>query len=233
MRLATLSVMVWSASLVSTRFVGNQEVDQAVINIPVNKLEAHYLIEFANYQTQWVTAAEKWRLKAVCALSYLCPVFNTTQNGMYFMDITNYRDLGNFRSRTARQSAYPEDVFLKSKVNPLIQELNKTYIQSHLEYLTTFHNRYYNSTYGEASYHWLLSTIMTTTTSAGAHEYGIKAESFIHPWGQNSIVVTIPGEGSAKIVVGGHQDSVNHADPVNGRAPGAEYVKCLPEVFIL
>ncbi len=141
------------------------------------------------------------------------------------MDITEYPDLGSYRSQTARETTYPEEIFLKNEINSLIQDLNKTYIQSHLEYFTTFHNRYYNSTYGEASYHWLLSTVMTTTSSAGAHEYGIKAKPFIHPWGQNSIVVTIPGKSNSKIIVGAHQDSVNHADRVNGRAPGAEYVK--------
>jgi leucyl aminopeptidase len=138
------------------------------------------------------------------------------------MDTTNYRDLGNFRSQITRKSQYPRDVFLKSKINPLLQDLNKANIQSHLEYLTSFHNRWYNSTYGEASYHWLLSTIMITIASTGADKYGIKAEPFIHPWGQNSIVVTIPGKASSTIVVGAHQDSVNHADPVNGRAPGAD-----------
>ena len=146
---------------------------------------------------------------------------NNTQDGQCFMDITNYPDLGAYRSQTVRKSKYPTDVFHKSQVNPLLEKLNKANIQRNLEYFTSFHNRWYNSTYGEASYHWLLSTIMTTIASTGAHEYGIKAEPFVHPWPQNSIVVRIPGKSESTIVVGAHQDSVNHADPLNGRAPGA------------
>jgi leucyl aminopeptidase len=138
------------------------------------------------------------------------------------MDITQYQDLGDFHSQTIRKSQYPSEVFLKSKVHPLLQDLNKTYIQSHLEHLTSFHNRWYNSTYGEVSYHWLLSTILNTIASTGADGHDITAISFIHPWGQNSITVTILGRTSSKIIVGAHQDSVNHADPVHGRAPGAD-----------
>lgn len=223
MKLAILSVLMWLAPLVSTRFVENQEAGQVVLNIPLEELEPHYLIEFVNGKTQWVTDAEKWQLKRVCMVSaHSTPISNIAQDGLFFMDTTNYRELGSFRSQTIRKSHYPSDVFLKSQINPLLQDLNKTYIQSHLQYLTSFHNRWYNSTFGEASYHWLLSTIMTTIASTGAHEYGIKAEPFIHPWGQNSIVVTIPGKTRSTVVVGAHQDSVNHADPVNGRAPGAD-----------
>ena len=139
------------------------------------------------------------------------------------MDTTNYRELGNVRSQSTRKSQFPAEVFLQSEINPLLDQLNKTYIHTHLDHLTTFHNRWFNSIYGEASYHWLLSTIITTIASTGAHTHGIKAEPFLHPWGtQNSIVVTIPGRNNATIVVGAHQDSVNHVDPINGRAPGAD-----------
>ena len=148
--------------------------------------------------------------------------FDGVQNGWFFMDITDYRNLGDFRDRTVHESTYPTKVFLKSEINPLIEALDKTNIRLNLEYLVTFHNRYYNSTYGEASYHWLLSTIMTTIAATGAHNHGIEAKPFVHPWGQNSIVVTIPGKSTSKIIVGAHQDSVNHADPMGGRAPGAE-----------
>ena len=144
------------------------------------------------------------------------------QNGQFFMDITNYRELGSINSKMIREPDYPNEVFLQTKINAMLEGLNKTYMQTHLEYLTSFHNRWYNSTYGEASYHWLLSTILNTIASSGADKYGIKAESFYHGWGQQSIIVTIPGKTTATVVVGAHQDSVNHADPVNGRAPGAD-----------
>jgi hypothetical protein len=68
MKLATLSALVWSASLVSARFLEKQEADQVVINKPMGEPEPHYLIEFANGQALWVTEAEKRQLKMV-----VCP----------------------------------------------------------------------------------------------------------------------------------------------------------------
>lgn len=65
MKLATLSVLAWSTSLVSTRFVEKQEADQVVMSNPTAEPEPRYLIEFANGQEQWVTDAEKWKLKTV------------------------------------------------------------------------------------------------------------------------------------------------------------------------
>lgn len=150
-------------------------------------------------------------------------ISNTTQDGIFFMDTTNYRNLGTRRSQRIQRSQYPEEFFQKSKITPLLKELNKTNLQTHLEHLTSFHNRWYNSTYGEASYHWLFSTILATISSTGAHQYGITAIPFYHSWSrQHSIIVTILGQSSKTIVVGAHQDSVNHEFRMEGRAPGAD-----------
>jgi leucyl aminopeptidase len=223
MKLSVFSVVLWSTSLVSGRFARKQEADQVVLNIHMEEDEPQYLIESANGQLECVTDYEKWKFKKECipfALSY--PIANNTQASRCFGDTKDYRDLGNIRSQTVQKYQYPREMFHKIQISPLLQDLNKTYIQTHLEYLTSFHNRWYKSPYGEASYHWLLSTVMNTIASTGAHKYGIKAQPFIHPWGQNSIVVTIPGKSNSTVVVGAHQDSVNHADPMYGRAPGAD-----------
>ncbi|CZR56730.1 uncharacterized protein PAC_06619 [Phialocephala subalpina] len=97
------------------------------------------------------------------------------QKGIFFMDTTNYRNLGNHGNARVQKSQYPEEVYQRNKIIPLLKEFNKTNLQTHLEYLTSFHNRWYNSTYGEASYHWLFSTILTTIALTGAHQHGITA----------------------------------------------------------
>lgn len=119
MKLSTLSVLVWPVSLVSTRFIEKQEADQVVIVNPMEEPEPQYLIEFASGETQWMTDGEKWRLKMVCMHSDRPgPVPNNIKDGQFFMDITNYRDLGNFHSETTRKSQYPRSRLLKEQNKP-------------------------------------------------------------------------------------------------------------------
>ncbi|KUJ17332.1 leucyl aminopeptidase [Mollisia scopiformis] len=211
MKLSILSSLAWSAYFVSAGYADKRGVGQIVIDNSVLPNEPRYLIEFADGHEQWVTDTEKWALK---------------KDGQFFMDTTNFPDLGKFRSQLETPTpkyTYPVSVSQKGKITPLLKELNKTNLQSNLGHLTTFHNRWYNSTFGEASYHWLFSKILTTIASTGAHEHGITAELFVHPWSrQNSIIVRIPGQSTSTIVVGAHQDSVNHEARMDGRAPGAD-----------
>lgn len=50
----------------------------------------------------------------------------------------------------------------------------------------------------------------------------MRAEHFKHPWGQNSIIATIPGRTNATVVIGAHQDSINLWLPSILAAPGAD-----------
>jgi bacterial leucyl aminopeptidase len=139
-----------------------------------------------------------------------------------FMDITDFRDLGKIRSKPAEKIQFPDKVAFQNEVYPLLSNLNKSNIQSHLEHFTSFHNRWYRSEYGEKSFNWLLKTINDTITDAGADKYGVSVKAFEHPWPQSSIIVTIPGKTNSTVITGAHQDSVNHRDPMGGRAPGAD-----------
>lgn len=60
-----------------------------------------------------------------------------------------------------------------------------------------------------------------TIKDAGAEDY-VRAEHFEHPWGQNSIIATIPGKTNSTIVIGAHQDSINLWLPSILAAPGAD-----------
>jgi leucyl aminopeptidase len=50
----------------------------------------------------------------------------------------------------------------------------------------------------------------------------VSAEHFKHPWGQHSIIATIPGKTNSTVVVGAHQDSINLWLPSVLPAPGAD-----------
>jgi leucyl aminopeptidase len=47
-------------------------------------------------------------------------------------------------------------------------------------------------------------------------------KAFSHPWGQSSIIATIPGKSNKTIVIGAHQDSINLFLPSLLAAPGAD-----------
>jgi leucyl aminopeptidase len=138
------------------------------------------------------------------------------------MDITNFQSLGTLRGKSTKKNKFPIKVSQKEELVPLLKHLNKTNIQTNLEYFTTFHNRYYLSEYGKNSSIWLLNLINDTIKETGADKHGVTVVPFKHTWEQHSIIVTIPGKSNGTIVVGAHQDSVNHDDRVNGRAPGAD-----------
>jgi len=141
------------------------------------------------------------------------------------MDITETRDLGSINSikaLSAKKPTYPSKVVHSDTVIPMFKSLNKTNMQTHLEYFTTFHNRYYKSPFGAQSCRWLINLINETLVETGADHYGITVKPFIHPWDQFSIIVNIPGKSDSLVVLGAHQDSVNHLEPITGRAPGAD-----------
>lgn len=93
-------------------------------------------------------------------------------------------------------------------------------MRAHLETFTSFHTRYYKSHYGAESSAWLLSQVDKTLTDAGAVNATVKP--FPHPWGQSSIIATIPGKSDKTIVIGAHQDSINLYFPAFLAAPGAD-----------
>jgi len=95
-------------------------------------------------------------------------------------------------------------------------------MQENLEKFSSFHTRYYKSDYGKQSSEWLLKRVQEIIKDAGADKYGVEAKHFPHPWGQNSIIATIPGKKNSTVVVGAHQDSINLFLPSIFSAPGAD-----------
>jgi leucyl aminopeptidase len=145
------------------------------------------------------------------------------QNGVNFMDITDYSELHESSANlAARQStAFPSAVAQKTNITPLLSKLSTSNMQSKLTTFVAFNNRYYKSTTGKQSSEWLLAQVQAVITASGVS--GVSARAFSHAaFTQSSVIATIPGKSANIIAIGAHQDSINLSSPMNGRAPGAD-----------
>lgn len=97
-----------------------------------------------------------------------------------FVDITDFRDLGQLRSQHPKEFHFPKKLAFQDEVVPLLKNLDKSNIQSHLETFTSFHNGFYKSEYGEQSYKWLLKTVEDTIKESGADAHGVSVRDFHH-----------------------------------------------------
>jgi len=95
-------------------------------------------------------------------------------------------------------------------------------MEEHLTVFTSFHTRFFKSASGIESAKWLYEQVNRTVADSGAAEHGAKVEKVDHPWGQFSIVATIPGQSNKTVVIGAHQDSINMFMPFLFAAPGAD-----------
>ena len=138
------------------------------------------------------------------------------------MDITNGTPGGSLRAAEKITVTFPKKVEYNETVSPLLKKLDKKKMYKNLEKFTSFHTRYYKSEYGAQSSAWLYNKIKEAIDGSGASKYGIEVKTFAHPWGQNSIIATIPGKSNNIVVIGAHQDSINLFLPSILAAPGAD-----------
>ena len=140
------------------------------------------------------------------------------------MDVTDTPDLGMTpQAPTAKKTVkYPSKPAHPKALEKLLKELSKDEMRSHLEVFTSFHTRYYKSDSGAKSSAWLLEQVNNTLADAGALDAGASVRPFVHPWGQSSVVATIPGQSNKTVVIGAHQDSINLWLPSILAAPGAD-----------
>ncbi|KAF1843440.1 leucine aminopeptidase 1 [Cucurbitaria berberidis CBS 394.84] len=198
-------------SLCTTAFVAavaHPKDPQAVLQEPqLTVVEPdEYLIELSPGETRWITEDEKWSLR---------------RQNINFFDITHNEELGSLHRKFSTKSVeYPSKPAHNESIVPLLKELDKKNMREHLETFTSFHTRYYKSQYGVQSSAWLLGQVNKTLADAGAVNASVKA--FPHPWGQSSIIATIPGKSKKTIVIGAHQDSINLFLPSILAAPGAD-----------
>ena len=139
------------------------------------------------------------------------------------MDITNGTPGGGI-IRTARKTAvvFPNVTAHNDTLQPLMKKLDKDKMYKNLERFSAFHTRYYKSDYGAQSSAWLFDKVAGMISKSGATHNGAEVKTFVHPWGQNSIIAAIPGKTNKTIVIGAHQDSINLFLPSILAAPGAD-----------
>ncbi|KAI9704849.1 MAG: Leucine aminopeptidase 1 [Candelina mexicana] len=187
-----------------------QRQQQEVLTNEVTQAPEKYLIELSPGETRWVLENEKWALR---------------RNGQNFMDITNTQDLGvasQLYAASRKTIQYPSKPAYNESVAPLLKRLEKKNMRKNLEHFTSFHTRYFRSSYGAESAAWLHGRINETIHEAGADEHGVRVERFEHSWGQPSLIATIPGKSEKTVVIGAHQDSINLFLPSILPAPGAD-----------
>ncbi|KAK2760325.1 Leucine aminopeptidase 1 [Arachnomyces sp. PD_36] len=166
------------------------------------------LIQLSEGEPRWVTDEQKWALKL---------------EGINFMDITAEAKDNSFQIIHPKSTvSYPSKLAYKEVVRELANELSERTLRVNLAHFSNFHTRYYKSSTGIVSATWLYDQINKTIIDSGAHEFGVKVEKFAHPWGQFSIIATIPGQSDKTVVVGAHQDSINLLLPSILAAPGAD-----------
>lgn len=184
------------------------ELDQLVISNDADV--ERFLIELSPSERRWITEDEKWELR---------------RGGINFMDVTDTPSLGALFSESSIEKAkvaYPKTPSYNDTLSPMMKELSKENMRKHLEKFTSFHTRYYKSAYGAQSSAWLLSKVNETIQDSGVGELGPYVRAFEHPWGQSSVIATIPGRSNKTVVIGAHQDSINLFLPSLLAAPGAD-----------
>jgi len=138
------------------------------------------------------------------------------------MDITDEQHEWGHILTTQSVVKYPSAPSHNTTIKKLAKNLQKKNMRKHLEKFTSFHTRYYKSSYGIESAAWLYEQVNDTVTASGADEYGATVNFFPHSWGQSSIIARIPGKSEKTVVVGAHQDSINLFLPSILAAPGAD-----------
>ncbi|KAK7049682.1 hypothetical protein VNI00_005713 [Paramarasmius palmivorus] len=163
-------------------------------------LNEQRLIQLEDAEPMWVTEQDKINLKA---------------NGVKFFDVTDNQDLGlnaYSRLRNGLKPTYPSPNATE-KVKPILKTLSTQGPRENLEKFTSFRTRYYRSDTGRESQKWLLSKIQEITAQYASDSLKdhIVFNEFIHSWGQNSIIVRIPGsvKEDEVVVISAHQDSTN------------------------
>ena len=116
--------------------------------------------------------------------------------------------------------AYNYSIDNAQTVQSLINAQSPINLQSTVNSLTNFNNRYYTSQTGVDASQWLQSYWQQIATTRS----DITIESYQHSWAQSSVIVTIAGAENADelVIIGGHLDSINQANPAQGRSPGAD-----------
>lgn len=113
------------------------------------------------------------------------------------------------------------DINQQAQVNPLIEQISAQNMLSTITSLSGFHDRYYTRQSGVDAAQWIANEVKSLIGDRS----DVTVELRKHSWAQPSVIVTMAGASSDKIIVGGHLDSINQGSiwgPSNKPAPGAD-----------
>lgn len=138
--------------------------------------------------------------------------------GSHFFDITDF----NSEVRAVKeQPAYPKKFKYGENIKRLIPQLNWENIKKNLEHYSSYHTRFSETETGAEAAEWLFSQVADVVKKSAKN--GVTAEMVPHAaFPQKSVKVVVPGRSNRTIIIGGHLDSINSADRLNGRAPGVD-----------
>ncbi|THU95528.1 Zn-dependent exopeptidase [Dendrothele bispora CBS 962.96] len=154
-------------------------------------------------EPEWVTEDQKLELM---------------KTGKHFFDVTEvWETKQSLPYAKAPAVTYPTPSH-QSQVRPLISTLSVSNMQTNLNKLSSFNNRYYRASTGKDASQYILDTVSTIASGRS----GVTVQPFTHSWTQFSIIAKIPGSKAQTpvTIIGAHMDSINLQNPTSGRAPG-------------
>jgi leucyl aminopeptidase len=126
---------------------------------------------------------------------------------------------------SSKEATFPSKLSHQKVLNSTVfPEISEKGPRSNLEKFTSFRTRYYRSSTGRDSQLWLMG--MAKAIASTRKDLDITVTELVHSWGQNSIILHIPGKGSKSAkeegitILGAHQDSTNLIPFLS--APGAD-----------
>lgn len=107
-------------------------------------------------------------------------------------------------------------------VRPLLGSVSESQLRSSITTLSSYQNRYYNSSHGKSSSEWLHEH--WRQLAASRSDITVVLKSCSNCGIQQNVVLTIPGTDLAAehVVLGAHADSIIGGMTVDARAPGAD-----------
>lgn len=147
--------------------------------------------------------------------------------GISYFDLNEEYQKGPLPLQATGTTNFPSKLSYKKKLTGTVfKEISDKGPRSNLAKFTSFRTRYYKSSTGRESQLWLMGKAKEIVSFR--KDLNVTVSELKHSWGQNSIILHIPGQGSSTLkakeegitILGAHQDSTNLIPFLS--APGAD-----------
>jgi len=186
----------------------------ALVSAQEGSYETEYILaRFDENTVLNVTRAEAFKIATILGRTIGPGFFDVTENDP--------------KPKNPSVKLYPTGPTQQAIINPRLPALTcqqgmTCQLQSDLNSLTSFNNRYYTSVTGVEAAEWIRDQF----TFIANNRPGIDVNFFVHPaWNQPSVIATIYGLTDERVILGAHEDSINSNSPgpvASRRAPGAD-----------